>query len=34
VIVSLKYGEPVLRAYLIADGAIRELPVARDRDRG
>jgi proteasome lid subunit RPN8/RPN11 len=34
VIVSLKHGDPVLRAYRIADGEIHELPVARDRDRG
>ena len=27
VIVSLKYGEPVLRAYEIRDGAIAEIPV-------
>jgi proteasome lid subunit RPN8/RPN11 len=27
VIVSLKYGEPVLRAYEIRDGAITEVPV-------
>jgi proteasome lid subunit RPN8/RPN11 len=27
VIVSLKHGEPVLRAYLIRDGAIAETPV-------
>jgi len=25
--VSLKYGEPVLRAYEIRDGAITEVPV-------
>jgi proteasome lid subunit RPN8/RPN11 len=27
VIVSLKHGEPVLRAYRIRDGAITEMPV-------
>jgi [CysO sulfur-carrier protein]-S-L-cysteine hydrolase len=31
VIVSLKHGDPALRAYRIADGTITELPVALDR---
>src|SRR5205085_4788149 len=31
VIVSLKHGDPYLRAYQIADGHITELPVALDR---
>ena len=32
VIVSLRDGAPVLRAYRIRDGAISEVPVALDRD--
>lgn len=32
VIVSLKHGDPVLRAYQIVDGTITEVPVALERD--